>query len=214
MKLNDIMLKLTVCVIAFLIVIAAIFVIHPMFSTKADSFIDDNKMIQVPTAGVATALNMNNIQEEEQVNVGMSCNIETSLSQPAYLSLSDSDKHMIAKLLWLEGRGECRDCQLRIVSVIVNRHTTSGMSIHDVVYDTNQFEPADQIDSLYLPDVEMNSMLSIVDEVLTYGPILPEYVTYFRADKFHKFKGQIPYIHHCNTYVSYDWSLYKSLGGQ
>lgn len=131
-----------------------------------------------------------------------------NITSASYINLSEDDITLIAKLLWFEGRGECDACKRRIVSVVINRAITSGMSIYDVVYATNQFESACNIETSNISEFELNDMKLIVNQVIKDGPTLPKYVTYFRAEHFHTFKNQIPYVSCCNTYVSYDYKLY------
>lgn len=125
-----------------------------------------------------------------------------------YIEIPDSDVELIAKLLWFEARGECDDCKRRVVSVVINRMTTSNLSAHDVIYAENQFEPACNIENSNISLEEMEHMKNIVNEIIETGPTVPEYVTYFRAGHFHNFDGQVPYISCCNTYVSYDYNMY------
>lgn len=139
--------------------------------------------------------------------------IDSAIETRNYIDISDSDIELIAKLLWFEARGECDDCKRRVVSVVINRMTTQSMSAYDVIYATNQFEPAANIDTSKIDDDELSKMKKIVSDVVQNGPTIPEYVTYFRADHYHNFKNQVPYTHCCNTYVSYDWMLYAEMQG-
>lgn len=127
-----------------------------------------------------------------------------------YIHISEFDADLISKLLWFEARGECDDCKRRVVSVVINRMTYFNMSAHDVIYAENQFEPAAHIEDADISEDDMSKMRSIVDDITSNGPTVPGYVTYFRAGHFHNFRGQVPYISCCNTYVSYDYDMYMN----
>lgn len=128
----------------------------------------------------------------------------------SYIDISEEDANLISKLLWFEARGECDDCKRRVVSVVINRMTYFNMSAHDVIYAVNQFEPAAHIADADISESDMSKMRAIVDDITTDGPTVPGYVTYFRAGYFHNFKGQVPYVSCCNTYVSYDYDMYMN----
>ena len=141
-------------------------------------------------------------REEETTTQQVSC----------YIDLSYEEVYTLACLVWLEGRGESIECQEAIASVVVNRYTAEPEkynSMFDVIYAKNQFSPADMISSTTPKQLQ----LDIVSKIVTEGPTIPEYVTYFRADYYHQWPGQVPYCQFDTTYFSYDEKLKKRLEG-
>lgn len=116
-----------------------------------------------------------------------------------YIELTEDEKHMLATIIYLEGRGESVECQYAIGSVIINRVTTSGSDLKSVIYAEGQFEPAYLISSTTPTDTQ----IEIVNELCIDGPSLPEYVTYFRANHYHEWGDLSPYTYTDNTYFSY-----------
>lgn len=123
-----------------------------------------------------------------------------------YVNLTKDEKHQLACLLYLEGRGESLECQYAICSVVINRFTTGDYdSILDVIYAKNQFQPARFISST----TPTKTQTDIVEEVCKEGPTIPEYVTYFRASYYHNWSGLVDYKAIDNTYFSYSTKLYN-----
>lgn len=120
-----------------------------------------------------------------------------------YIELTDDEIYELATLVYLEAGAESYECQKAVASVVINRMTTQNKSLHSVIYAKNQFSPAHLI-SCTSPS---ESTLKAVNHVITNGPTLPEYVTYFRADYYHSFAGVADYMCIDQTYFSYDISL-------
>ena len=126
----------------------------------------------------------------------------TDLNEP-YVALTDEEKKLVATVVRLEGGNQSIECQYAIASVIINRYTSSNVSIHQIIYAPNQFSVVSSI-----PDTEpTNTQLRIVENVCKYGITIPEYVTYFRAGHYHENTG-IPYFSLDNTYFSYNKNLF------
>lgn len=123
-----------------------------------------------------------------------------------YIYLSESEIYEFATLVFLEAGCESYECKKAVASVVVNRMTTRGMDLRSVIYETNQFSPASVI-SQYSPTQDS---LNAVIEVITYGPTIPQYVTFFRANYY--FDWLVPYTSMDHTYFSYDYSLKTRLG--
>lgn len=124
----------------------------------------------------------------------------------SYMKLTEAEIYELATLVWLEAGIESYECQLAVASVVINRMTTSGQTLHEVIYAPHQFTPAYLISSSEPSESTMRATL----EVLKNGPTLPEYVTFFRANYF--FDWVEPYINIDHTYFSYDKSLANELG--
>lgn len=127
-----------------------------------------------------------------------------------YLILTEEERATFAILLYLEAGAEPFECQFACGSVVMNRLTMGKYdSIIDVIYEKSQFSPAKHI-KYYSPKQEQ---LDIVDWLCMYGPTIPEYVTYFRANRYHswdtvqdwkKIDGNT-----ADVYFSYDPRVYN-----
>lgn len=125
-----------------------------------------------------------------------------------YIELTEDEIYDLATLVFLEAGGESYECQKAVASVVINRVTTSGKSLYDIIYEKNQFTPANLIECREPTESTMNAVI----EVCTNGPTIPEYVTYFRADYYHNFSEYLEdYINIDSTYFSYDVNLKTKL---
>lgn len=127
---------------------------------------------------------------------------DTEPATESYLSVTDEEIYALACLIWLEGRGESIECQEAIASVVVNRYT-SGLknysSIIDVIYEPEQFSPAPLIKDTRPDQIQ----LDVATKIVTQGPTIPEYVTYFRSNYYHDWGDLIAYTYIDHTYFSY-----------
>lgn len=126
-------------------------------------------------------------------------------TEPNYYELTYDEIDMLARLVYLEAGGESYECMKGVTSAILNRMTSTGMSLHDVIYEPGQFSPACYIESTCYTDTVYSAVIDVVEN----GPSLPEYVTFFRANHYHDFGNNIvvPYTFINNTYFSADIRL-------
>lgn len=134
--------------------------------------------------------------------------VSEALVTYTYYNMTADDIYLFATVVFLEGGAESYECQQAIASVILNRMTTSGDSLEDVIYAENQFEVVPRIP--YSSPSE--SSMDAVKYVLEYGPTVPEYVLYFRAGYYHNWADTIgDYMCIDNTYFSYNAELMEEL---
>lgn len=128
-----------------------------------------------------------------------------SESVTTYFELTYDEIDMLARLVYLEAGGESYECMKGVASVVLNRMTSTGMSLHDVIYEPNQFSTACYIESTCYTDTVYSAVMDVVEN----GPSLPTYVTFFRAGYYHDFGNNIvvPYTCIDNTYFSADIRL-------
>lgn len=132
-----------------------------------------------------------NIEDESKMNRTI---------QP-FVSITEEEKRDFSALVYLEAGGESYECMKTVASVIVNRMINSNLSLYDVIYATNQFEPAENIP--YTDPSE--EAVQAVNEIIQNGPCVPKNVTFFRASYYHNWSDLIqPYTVIDNTYFSYD----------
>lgn len=129
------------------------------------------------------------IEKEVIVEVEKEIVIEV---EPTYAyNITSVEREMLARLVYLEANTESLECQIAIISVIINRWQSGiwGDSIEDVVYAEHQFSPAKNI-KITTPTAQN---YEAVDYVLRYGCTLPQYVMYFRANYHHGWGEYQPY---------------------
>lgn len=126
-----------------------------------------------------------------------------------YIHLSESEITIFASLIFFEGGAESVESQRAIASVVINRMKMDNLSLRQVVFAKNQFEPAYLIGNKHIDDKYMKKSKKIVQYVCKNGPTIPPYVTYFRADYYHNWSGMVPYKKIDQTYFSYEQSYYN-----
>ena len=121
-----------------------------------------------------------------------------------YMEMGESDVYELATLVYLESGAESFECQKAIASVVLHRMQNDNLTLQEVIYAKNQFSPA----YLIAQSEPSESTLQAVREVLQDGPIIPNYVTFFRADYYHDWSELIiPYCVIDHTYFSADVRL-------
>lgn len=137
----------------------------------------------------------NEVEENSEDKSEMNGTIEP------FVSLTEEEKRDFSALVYLEAGGESYECMKTVASVIVNRMINNDLSLYDVIYATNQFEPAGNIPYTTPSEDAINA----VNEIVQNGPCVPRNVTFFRASYYHNWSDLIqPYTVIDNTYFSYD----------
>ena len=122
--------------------------------------------------------------------------------EPTYIyNITSTEREMLARIVYLEARGESLECQMAIVSVIINRWQNGhwGNSIEEVIYSPSQFSPSSFI--YKTTPTELN--YTAVDLVIKNGSILPPYCMYFKANHHFDWSGYEPYVQINNTCFGY-----------
>ena len=167
---------------------------------------------------VVTSPEVESTQPEIETDEETSTEAETEIadldgvgSSQYYISLTKEEQYQLATLIWLEGRGEPIEGQKAIASVAINRYTTKQYTgkdysnILDIIYEESQFSPAHLIDDFEPTQVQID----VVTDIMTNGPSIPEYVTFFRAYHYHDWENQMKYELIGETYFSYDLRLFE-----
>ena len=100
---------------------------------------------------------------------------------PTYIyNITSTEREMLARLVYREANTESLECQMAIVSVVINRwqHGMWGDTLKDVIYYPYQFTPA----NLIYKTTPTEANYTAVDLVLQNGCTIPSYVLYFRAN--------------------------------
>lgn len=150
------------------------------------------------------------IEDSDATNSDEPEAVEVFESDPStwYYPMTEAELYELATLVYLEGGAESYECQQAIASVVINRATTSGKSTHDVIYAKHQFTPAKKIKQ----SEPSESTMKAAKYVAMYGPSIPEYVTFFRADYYFDWGSRyVDYVCIDRTYFTYDSRLKAKL---
>ena len=125
--------------------------------------------------------------------------VEVIVEEKFAFEITSEEREMLARLVYLEARGESLECQKAVVSVVFNRVKATGKSIKEIIYQKGQFSPAKHI----YKTTPNNQSYEAVDYVIKNGVTLPSYVKYFRANYHFKWEGYEGYKKIDNTYFGY-----------
>ena len=112
--------------------------------------------------------------------------------EPTYAyNVTSTEREMLARLVYREANTESLECQMAIVSVVINRWQDGrwGDTLEDVIYSPYQFTPSNLL--YKTTPTELN--YTAVDLVLQNGSTLPSYCMHFRADHHFDWEGYKPY---------------------
>ncbi len=102
---------------------------------------------------------------------------ETAESRYPDFDLSFAERQLLARVVWVEARGESARGQQAVAEVVFNRLMSEGFpdNLRDVIFGENQFRSAK-----FLDDAEPGQAQYQAIENAIYGPyVLPTDVTYF-----------------------------------
>ena len=114
------------------------------------------------------------------------------VKEPIYTyNITSAEREMLARLVYREANTESLECQMAIVSVVINRWQDGrwGNTLTDVIYAPYQFTPANLLYDT--TPTELN--YTAVDLVLQNGCTLSPYVMFFRAGHHFDWDGYKPY---------------------
>lgn len=101
--------------------------------------------------------------------------------EPRYdFELTEEEMDLLAKVVWVEARGECMEGQQAVAEVIFNRMASENFSdkLEHVIYSAGQF-----VSSKFLEDAQPYQMQYEAIENALYGPyVLPMDVVYFATN--------------------------------
>ena len=121
--------------------------------------------------------------QELEAEVALTSNIVIPISeQPVspvsrYAAITEDEYELLARLVWLEARGESAEGQQAVAEVVLNRVAADNFpdSVEEVIFQKRQFAPA-----ALIPDAEpTEAQYQAVDAALYGEPVLPLDVVYF-----------------------------------
>ena len=140
---------------------------------------------------IPSKVEVKEVEKEVVVEIEKEVVVE-SLKDPTYAyNITSVEREMLARLVYREANIESLECQMAVISVVMNRWEDGrwGNSLEEVIYSPYQFTPANLLDQT--TPTELN--YTAVDLVLQYGSTLPSYCMYFRADYHFDWDGYKPY---------------------
>lgn len=106
------------------------------------------------------------------------------------IHLTWQEQQLLAKVIWVEARGECPEGQQAVAEVIFNRMVSDDFpdTLADVIFATDQFASASLLDTATPSQAQYEAL----ENALTSLPVLPIDVVYFaRTPKTNSVWGQI-----------------------
>lgn len=117
---------------------------------------------------------------------------ENLMGEPRYpdIQLTDEEKMLLARVIWVEARGESAEGQQAVAEVVLNRLASDRFpdTLKSVIYASNQFRSIHYLDDATPEQAQFDAL-----EHAIYGPyILPENVVHFATYKTNPYVwGQI-----------------------
>lgn len=98
-------------------------------------------------------------------------------SRYADIALSESDVELLARIIWLEARGECFDGQQAVAEVVFNRMLSGSFpdTLTEVIYQKGQFSTAANVDKATPGEMQYLA----IHTALTGANVLPLEVVFF-----------------------------------
>lgn len=131
------------------------------------------------------------IEKEVVIEVEKEKVIEV-VKEPTYTyNITSAEREMLARLVYREANTESLECQMAVVSVVINRWQDGrwGNTLEDVIYSPYQFTPA----NLLYKTTPTEPNYTAVDLVLQNGCILSPHVMFFRTNHHFDWEGYKPY---------------------
>ena len=98
-------------------------------------------------------------------------------SRYAGIVLTEEDVDLLARIIWLEARGECFEGQQAVAEVVFNRMLSDVFpdTLYEVIYQKGQFSTASRVQQATPGETQYRAIY----EALTGSPILPLEVVFF-----------------------------------
>lgn len=121
---------------------------------------------------------------------------------PVLVECADWELYELYCLAYLEAGSytQSDDCIRAVVEAVFNQLNNGswGSTLHDVIYATNNYEPAQYISTT----TPSQRCIDIVNDVYYNGISLPSRIMFFRAEYYHQWYGAIPEFNIEGVYFS------------
>lgn len=98
-----------------------------------------------------------------------------------YYGLSEEEYNLLCQLVFAEARGESHEGKVAVAQVVLYRAERHGVSVTDIIYAKNQFEPVSNGKINNTPD---EATIMAVNQALEGNYVLEYGVEYFYAPKY------------------------------
>lgn len=170
-----------ICVLCALISIASVVLIYVKphevkVNVEQPSYVSDDVFLALDAEKIIEESIV--VEEEEEE--------ETPLKTNRYseLEITEEDRELLARIVYLEARGQSFSGQRAVVEVVLNRVLDSRFpdTVYEVLYAPGQFTPAKSIAST----TPTETQYEVVDCVIDETPITTENTVYFATSALTK----------------------------
>lgn len=162
----------------FLVLMAALLVVITLWASvttaPATMTVVDAEYEPIPTGPVTASINPVPLVH---TTTTIPVDTEPQTSRYASIYLSDEDVDLLARIIWLEARGECFEGQQAVAEVVFNRMLSDAFpdSLYDVIYQDGQFTTAYRVKEATPGETQYRAIY----EALTGTNVLPVEVVFF-----------------------------------
>lgn len=163
----------------FLILMAAFLAVVTLWASvttpPATMTVVDAEHEPIPTGPVTASINP--VPLVHTTTATMPVDTEPQPSRYACIYLSDEEVDLLARIIWLEARGECFEGQQAVAEVVFNRMLSDAFpdSLYDVIYQEGQFTTAYRVKEATPGETQYRAIY----EALTGTNVLPVEVVFF-----------------------------------
>ena len=163
----------------FLVLMAALLVAITIWASvttaPAMMTVVDAEYEPIPTGPVTASINP--VPLVHTTTATMPVDTEPQTSRYASIYLSDEDVDLLARIIWLEARGECFEGQQAVAEVVFNRMLSDAFpdSLYDVIYQKGQFSTVYRVKEATPGETQYRAIY----EALTGTNVLPVEVVFF-----------------------------------
>lgn len=168
-----------ICVLCALISIASVILIYVKphevkVNVEQPSYVSDDVFLALDAEKIVEEPIV--VEEEEET--------PTKANRYSELEITEEDKELLARIVYLEARGQSFSGQRAVAEVVLNRVLDSRFpdTVYEVLYAPGQFTPAKSIAST----TPTETQYEVVDCVIDETPITTENTIYFATSALTK----------------------------
>lgn len=168
-----------ICVLCALISVASVVLIYVKphevkVNVEQPSYVSDDIFLALSAEKIIEEPIV--IEEEEEISA--------KTNRYSELEITEEDRELLARIVYLEARGQSFSGQRAVVEVVLNRVLDSRFpdTVYEVLYAPGQFTPAKSIAST----TPTETQYEVVDCVINETPITTENTVYFATSALTK----------------------------
>lgn len=170
-----------ICVLCALISIASVVLIYVKphevkINVEQPSYVSDDIFLALSAEKI--------VEEPIVIEEEIGAEEPTKTNRYSELEITEEDKELLARIVYLEARGQSFSGQRAVVEVVLNRVLDSRFpdTVYEVLYAPGQFTPAKSIAST----TPTETQYEVVDCVINETPITTENTVYFATSALTK----------------------------